>query len=642
VSVSINGFETPFEATADEDGNWSVDLSGEEFAEGVTYTATATATVTDADGDQATATDSDSDIVEDTVPESSGAQNTALVNEVGTTATASLGIDWKADGYDATSGKLEANLAGGNTNYVKAVASNGDEISVTSGGEKLVYVTSGSTVYAVKEGNVATFDASNPSTTGAVFAVSANGSSYTTTMYGQVDAYTKTISTDTSTDTTNLDVNYVEYKSDSFEFNAGNTQTTGGGNTGNPLVLSATDQVTLDNGQTVDVALKVTFTTDAGDTVNYSNQRIGVSQGNTIDDSENLYMQVSATVDGTTYPISLTNVQVTTDQLSSGEKALATVYNGSSPVGSGSIDGTGRGASDSSDERWTIDPVEAEGATSQIEFDKVAFTADTGDTYGILFGGTGGTIKIDYQVPVTVAATATTTTTVTTVASYDYSIAFTFSGTDGDGDPASTTFHVTFDANNDGVLYALDTEQSVVTTEVVTEVSTVGSLTEAQIAAMPVAEQTTYLANLATASAGDGESTDDGSFIVTGDITAVLGAGFTDSDVMVGGSGDDVLVGGSGDDTFTTGAGNDLIIINLADQTETETDTLTDFDPENDTLQIGDVLAANEADVVITTEGDTVVVTPNAGAAQEIVTTDATVAAMINESIVTQLANSNG
>ncbi len=40
-------------------------------------------------------------------------------------------------------------------------------------------------------------------------------------------------------------------------------------------------------------------------------------------------------------------------------------------------------------------------------------------------------------------------------------LAYQFTATDGDGDPVQTVFHVTVDANNDGVLNAVSSDETV-------------------------------------------------------------------------------------------------------------------------------------------------------------------------------------
>jgi Ca2+-binding RTX toxin-like protein len=56
--------------------------------------------------------------------------------------------------------------------------------------------------------------------------------------------------------------------------------------------------------------------------------------------------------------------------------------------------------------------------------------------------------------------------------------------------------------------------------------------------------------------------------------------GSTGADVIVGGRGNDIIKGVEGNDTITGGAGNDFIAVNNS------TDTITDFDPSSDTLEI--------------------------------------------------------
>ncbi|WP_434684985.1 peroxidase family protein [Pseudanabaena minima] len=65
--------------------------------------------------------------------------------------------------------------------------------------------------------------------------------------------------------------------------------------------------------------------------------------------------------------------------------------------------------------------------------------------------------------------------------------------------------------------------------------------------------------------------------------------GGTGNDIIVGGAGDDTLTGGAGNDTLTGGLGSDKFVYNLFTD---RTDTITDFNTAQDTLDIRGVLAA--------------------------------------------------
>jgi len=67
-----------------------------------------------------------------------------------------------------------------------------------------------------------------------------------------------------------------------------------------------------------------------------------------------------------------------------------------------------------------------------------------------------------------------------------------------------------------------------------------------------------------------------------GDDTLVGGGG-AGADTLEGGAGDDILTGGAGDDTLTGGAGADTFVQNFSEQ---GTDTITDFDPSQDTIDL--------------------------------------------------------
>jgi hypothetical protein len=575
-------------ADVDADGNWSATPTG-SYAEGVDYTANAdisvTVTETDSDGDTdtdtATASASDTAGFVDTTPTAEGAQNTVIANgdadvEADVTATASLNIDWEADGYDATSGSIEATTYVAESTYVTAVASNGDTLEVTSDGTKLVYVEGDDgTLYAVKEGS--DFDLETGNTDGLVFSVAVDdtGSNYTTTMYDSVDAYTvesDPVEISNTTETIQLE---GETKPDDRTATFTTDDKVSGGNS-ETLVLSQTDDNGTVDDTSDDVTITLTFTaTDAGetDTVNSSGQRIGVGTGQTIDEDDALTMTVSATdSDGSDINVTMTGVTLTTDQLEQGkttgqtttndEVAVATVNDGSNTEFT--VSGSTQGASGSSDETLLVGT--ASDPSYEGSFDSVTFTSqdsntDKSDDYGILLGDG---IVVDYTVDVPIEATETTVVTETTTTSYDYTIEYTFTGTDGDGDETTTDFHVTFDANDDGVMYSVDSDEAVAVVETTTE-------TEVTTTLVDLADEV-YLSD-GHALEGDGtdtvttEETATSEETVTGTASNVTDGTYTDDDVMVGDEADNILVGGDGNDILVGGDGSDELFGGAGDDT---------------------------------------------------------------------------
>ncbi|MDD5212298.1 MAG: hypothetical protein PHV62_07770, partial [Sulfuricurvum sp.] len=515
------------------DGTWNVDISGEEFKEETTYTATATAT----DGTNISAPDFMTDGYADTVPLAEGAQNTVIANAEGMAAEASLGINWGADGYKE--GSITTPLVEGDTNYVMGIASNGDTFVVTSGGDKLVYMTlEDGTIAAVKEGTEET-----------VFTVAVNteGTGYITTMVGTVDAHIVTETVVETGGSVNGSVTGSATDSVTFTLPADKQ---GGGNE-DQLVLTAKDPST-------NITLTLTATGDAPDpghdTVNYSNQRIGVDGGDSIDTRETLTLNISSDTAG----VKITSIGVVTDSLDGttydhdgnvkqeGEIAQAELFNGTTPIGTDTIDGTGSGAS--SDESWLV----SDSVTSPIgeSFDTVKFTVNTGDGYGILINQG---ITANYTYDVNVPTTTTTTTTTTTESLYDFTIPLTFSGVDGDSDPVTTDFHITFDANNDGVLTSIDSGETSAAVSVTESTVTTTALvhdTDAQYLpadhplsdgseSITTVETNEYSVNVDTSSA---------------QVTLEDFGTYTDSDVLAARVSDSVLIDGGA-------AGIDILVL---------------------------------------------------------------------------------
>jgi len=87
----------------------------------------------------------------------------------------------------------------------------------------------------------------------------------------------------------------------------------------------------------------------------------------------------------------------------------------------------------------------------------------------------------------------------------------------------------------------------------------------------------------------DGDQQDDTLFGGAGDDTLLGGAG---SDTLEGGTGDDVLDGGAKSDTLTGGDGGDTFVQNFS---QGGADTITDFNPDEDTIDFGGLAEANIA-----------------------------------------------
>ena len=95
----------------------------------------------------------------------------------------------------------------------------------------------------------------------------------------------------------------------------------------------------------------------------------------------------------------------------------------------------------------------------------------------------------------------------------------------------------------------------------------------------------------------DGNAGDDTLNGYAGDDTLNGGAG---DDTLYGGAGDDTLTGGEGDDTLTGGAGNDTFVFGPG----FGNDTIVDFNPDEDTLDISALDAAGVERPLATQNGD--------------------------------------
>lgn len=583
--------------------------------------------------------------------------------------TASLGIDIGADGWGTAAITEVSTLAEPTAvRYVTALAANGDSIIATSGGTKLVYEDDGQGgLRALKEG----------STTDVVFTLTLNKDAegaplgtYSYTLLDVIDAYkvTTVVDSDPVVDkttgdsvtkgsyTTTVSQTVTKTVSDSVTF----TNDSKGGGTGEELIISQTDNTANASGNISGITFQIKATGTSSDgssgAVNWSTNGIGVdnnfidnpkpSQGTDLP-SEQLKLAVSASsLPAGTSNVNITKITVTADHLDKDEKAIWDVAGGSDN------DSSKSGLTDK-DNTSNDTPIAVTLGTS----DTVTFTSSNADGYRIdLEKGltvdytytqtTTVEVPKTYETKIVTDVTTTTETVTTTTTAYDVTLVFNLNATDGDGDAVNTTFHVTVDANNDGVMNAVSsgevvgvvsetvdktvTTDTVVTTTYVndsqTEVLLSNKETHTEVEKDPVTTSSSV-----TESASDLE-----------EALSTLAPDATDQDVMVAGDLQDYkLDGGTGDDVITLGDGNDLIVINLADQTKTETDTLVDFNPAKDSLVVGDVIESKDAAVVIdiASDGKTVTATPETGAVQEIVTMETTVATAIDASLTEQIKN---
>jgi hypothetical protein len=162
----------------------------------------------------------------------------------------------------------------------------------------------------------------------------------------------------------------------------------------------------------------------------------------------------------------------------------------------------------------------------------VTFSAENdGSSYGIDHDG----ITVNYTYDQTFETTATTTT------SYDVTLVFAVNAADGAGDP--TVFHVTVDANNDGQLTAVSSDEVIGVTTTTTTYADGGET----IVVEEVHSTTVIPADDLQAALDDTAAT-------------VGTATFTESDVLAGGAGNETLTGSTGADTFVVGEGHDTIL----------------------------------------------------------------------------------
>ncbi len=530
--------------------------------------------------------DDDDDIVL-TLP-----QNTFIANEAGLSAIASLGLAGEEISI------LAADLAGEEVDsaYVTGVASNGVVFNVTSGGQLLVYVANESGgVDAYLEADLE--DGEPKEGAEPVFSVTPNGDgTYTTTMNGTVDAYTETETTEGEPSLGTVDFDGTSVQLVTFSY-------TGGGNTqsGKEFALYSGDPDSPEDGD-----WKLDFSAETGqngtvDQVNWSNQGIGAGS-NLINADDNLKVEVyqwdpDVGTDGDWVLTEVESLTIQFDQLDAAkgknpaEIALMDLFDSDGLVGDDQYTGTTLGAG--RDELYTV--------TSGDGFHTIIFSLEmesgtprTSDGYRIK----SFTIEEEGDPAATVEVVRTYTTT---TSYYDFTIPFTAS----DGDE-SVDFHVSFDANDDGVMHAVDTGTAVEVVETTTGTETITYVVPESYLNN---DGTDWLAGDDGASfleyyfgGGDGdpdeldvvdsdidESTSTEYLLIETDFEDLPGD-YTDSDVMLagdegplypppelqepgedefsgtgsdyhlyGGSGDDVLIGGAGEDYLVGGDGDDLL-----------------------------------------------------------------------------------
>lgn len=277
----------------------------------------------------------------------------------------------------------------------------------------------------------------------------------------------------------------------------------------------------------------------------------------TITETVNNYDQTTVSVDQNSY--AATGLTVVVDHLGNGEILEAgTELNQSNGVLVPLVIKEGSGKSNTGQDFSVTVPISGD---DTVYFEAGQTHASSGyriDPDGVEVGYTyDQTTKTESVSETTVQTTTVITTEITTTeivqdqttTAYDITLVYNLDATDGDGDPVSTQFLVTIDANNDGVMTAVDQ--------------------------IPEVQQA--LTQLGVAAA-----TDD------------IPGGYTDDDVMVGGAGDDILVGGTGDDILIGGAGDDTLI----------------GGPGADTMTGGagsDTFAYEEGDLEGVTAGDTII-----------------------------------
>jgi len=517
-------------------------------------------------------------------------------------ATADLGIAIGADGWGSAliSDVATMDDGSGSVRFVTAVAANGSPIIATSGGVKLYYEDDGNGGLVAK-----TYDEAGEIVFKVTLDQQPDGTplgTYTVTMLGTVDPYvvpgapdTTSSTSETSSETSGLPVSLT--KTDSLTFYGADNS---GGGKAQVLNISKVD---ADTGITLNIQAtgsdNISPNGENSDFVNWSSQGIGV--GNNFinnpkwDPSESLKLVFSATnlPSGVT-GIKIDSISLVFDSLSSDETARWDVSPGS--ANDGSISGIGNGANEAND--IPVNIVLGSGSTAQV-----TFTASDGSSYRI---DPGVGIKVNYsyviEVPTTVVTTTTVTTETTTIqdTAYDITLLYKVGVTDGDNDYVSSDFHVTIDANNDGIMHAVGTDTVVGNADLqssstITTVNNTyvyyndgGNIVDVSNDTVTNVTNESSSSNVSVVASGVDailmETVDgiidptDSDVMVAGDDQDYAMFGGGGDDILLGGDGNDFLVGNAGDDVMTGGAGSDSF------EPANGADTITDFEDGIDTM----------------------------------------------------------
>lgn len=511
-------------------------------------------------------------------------------------ATASLGIDIGADGWGAAQiSEVAAMVDDSSARYVTAVAANGEKIFATSDGVRLEYIEDESGgLIAVKEG-----------TTDAVFTVALNSAdgAYTVTMLGNVDAHVVDVDVDnvnnpgwsdtpTST-TTGLTVITPAQNDVSGHVTFDTADSPGGYDSTGPEFTASTNGITFTLKTSADLDwYENERGNDFNDDVNWSNKGFGVDDAQTIDDWERLKFELSA--DGGV-DVKFTSMEVKLAHLGYNETAAWDVVG--TDHGDGSFSPSKQQATQWGNEDTNFNrTINLSHAGSTPE---VIFTENETDTHGYRIDNG---IKVNYTYDVQEVTKDTvvesyekvvTETTGKVSTAYDVTLLFQLQATDGDGDPVTTDFHVTIDANNDGIMHSVssDTAVGVVSTDTQTTTTTYIKTVEYYLdegenkVLVDADEQQDGTIGVATGPVDD--NVPDAFAVMTGDnadLMETVGSLIdpTDEDVMVAGDDQDyAMFGGGGDDILLGGEGNDFLVGNAGDDIMTGGAGHDSFEPAN-------------------------------------------------------------
>ena len=172
--------------------------------------------------------------------------------------------------------------------------------------------------------------------------------------------------------------------------------------------------------------------------------------------------------------------------------------------------------------------------------------------------------------------------------------------TDGDNDYVSSDFHVTIDANNDGIMHAVGTDTVVGNADLqssstITTVNNTyvyyndgGTIVDVSNDTVTNVTNESSSSNVSVVASGVDailmETVDgiidptDSDVMVAGDDQDYAMFGGGGDDILLGGDGNDFLVGNAGDDVMTGGAGSDSF------EPANGADTITDFEDGIDTM----------------------------------------------------------